>query len=501
MTRRPSTELSDDDPGTAGEGERDAAPGRGRDAHGDRVHGHPGGRIDQELRAMLTAMVVGGLMPIMNTTITTISMPTLIAVFRSTASVMQWTMTAYLLALAVVIPLVGWAQSRLGGRTLWLAGLGVFMAGSLGCALSGGVAMLIASRAVQGAAAGILMTLMQTLPMQEAKRRRLPDLAGLMATVSVPVAIGPILGPVIGGLILNWLSWRWLFLINLPIGAISLGLAVPALRDDRAENTNVPLDVPGLLSLSTGLALLLLGLSDVARDGGPAHTDFLLPLAAGIALMALFALRPRSHDPRRALVDVSLLRIRSLRSSCEAAFLVGACTYAAQFLLPLYWQDLRHQGVLEAALLLTPQGVGSLLSRIVAGTLTDRLGPRNLSILGFLVTALATLPLCLAGPGTSDLWLSLVLLVRGAALGILLIPVLTVAYVDVGEDAVPHATILTRMSQQVGASTGTALAAVALESPLAAGIDATQAFRIAFTATIVLTLAGLPAAIRLPQRD
>ncbi len=452
------------------------------------------------LGLLMTAVILGGIMPVMDSTIVSIGLHTLMDAFGTTASTIQWVTTSYLLALAVAVPVVGWAQTRFGSRRLWLFGLITFIAGSLLCALSWGPGSLIAFRAIQGFAAGILMPLMQTMAVQQAKRRGIEELGGLVATLSLPIAAGPILGPVLGGLVLNWLSWHWLFLVNVPIGIAAIAVAIPAFRDEEPRPQQRPgLDVVGFISVSGGLALLLWGLTNVAREAGAGHPDVVAPLIAGACLIGFFLWWPRTRDRRRTLVDVSLLRFRSVASASGTLFLCGAAMYAAQFLLPLYWQELRGQTVLRAALLMVPQGVGSLLSRTVAGRLSDRFGGRIVSLIGFLLTALTTAPFCFTTATTSNLLLSGVLLLRGLAIGALLIPAMTVAYRDVDAASAPHASILTRMTQQVGTCVGTAVAAVVLESAVATHhLSGLQGFHWAFGTAVAISLIGAAVSMWLP---
>jgi MFS family permease len=221
-----------------------------------------------------------------------------------------------------------------------------------------------------------------------------------------------------------------------------------------------------------------------------------VPLAAGLTLLAAFvawASRPGAHEP---VVDIRLLRARSLRSAAAVLFTAGGSMYAGMFLLPLYYQQLRGDSVLVAGLLMIPQGVGALASRFLVGGLVDRFGPRTVTVAGFLVAALATVPFALAGTGTSLWWLGAVLLVRGVGVGTVLIPPMSVAYQDVPPAGIPHATMNTRIAQQLGASLGTAIVAVVLQSLLAQG--ATEAFRGAFWWAIGITLAAVIPAVALP---
>src|SRR6185437_3994653 len=218
---------------------------------------------------------------------------------------------------------------------------------------------------------GLIFPLMQTLAVRAAGGRAS---SRLMAAVSLPIALGPILGPVLAGVILNWLSWRWLFLVNVPVIGVGLLLAwrfLPADRPDPAAD-RPHLDVIGLALLGPALAGILLGLSQLSEDGGLGHVGVLAPLSAGIRLLAAFvvwALRPAERPP---IVDVRLLRLRSLGSASAVLFTAGAVIYAGMFLLPLYYQQLRGESVLDAGLLMIPQGIGALAARFLVGGLVER---------------------------------------------------------------------------------------------------------------------------------
>jgi MFS family permease len=254
--------------------------------------------------------------------------------------------------------------------------------------------------------------------------------------------------------------------------------------------------VIGLGLLGPALAGNLLGLSNLSEDGGIGHASVLAPLLAGVALLGAFlawALRPGNPRP---VVDVRLLRLRSLGSASAVLFTAGAAMYAGMFLLPLYYQQLHGESVLDAGLLLIPQGVGSLVARFAVAKLVDRLGARLVTIVSFLVAAAATVPFALAGLHASLWLLGLALLIRGFGIGAVLIPPLSVAYQDVPAAGIPHATMNTRISQQVGASFGIAIVAVALQSLLAQG--AVGAFQGAFWWATGITVVALIPALALP---
>ncbi|HEY3956163.1 MAG TPA: MDR family MFS transporter [Streptosporangiaceae bacterium] len=452
-------------------------------------------KLPPQVKNALLALVVGGIAAILDSTMVTLAIHTLVVKLHSSDGTIQWVTTGFLLAMAVAIPVTGWAESRWGGKRAWMAALVLFVLASVLCAVSWNDASLIGFRVLQGFGAGLIFPLMQTLAVRAAGGH---VSSRLMAAVSLPIALGPILGPVIGGVILNWLSWRWLFLINVPVIAVGLLLAWRFLPADRPESAagRARLDWIGLVLLAPSLAGVLLGLSQLSEDGGIGHAGVLVPLLAGIALLAAFILWASRSGERQPIVDIRLLRLRSLGSASAVLFTAGAAMYAGMFLLPLYYQQLRGENVLDAGLLLIPQGAGALASRVVVGKLVDWLGARAVTIASFLLAAVATIPFALAGPGTSLWWLGAVLLVRGLGIGAVLIPPMSVAYRDIQPAGIPHATMNSRIAQQVGASFGTAIVAVALQSLL--GHGAAGAFQCALWWATGIAIAAVIPAIALP---
>lgn len=446
-------------------------------------------------------LIVGGFAAILDSTIVAIAIDTLAREFHEPVSTIQWVATGYLLALAVAIPLTGWAQARVGGKRLWIAALALFLLGSVLCAFAWDAASLIGFRVLQGLGGGIMFPLMQSLAVQAAGGR-VKGMGRMMAVVTVPIALGPIIGPVIGGVILDGLSWQWLFLVNVPIVLVGVALAAWRLPDDAAGRTRARLDVPGLLLLAPGLALVLLGLTNV-ESGDILSLRVLLPLASGTVLVAGFAFWSLARG-ERALVQLRLLGRRTLASASLVLWLAGAALFGAMLLLPLYWQTLRGETVLAAALLLIPQGVGSLAARPVAGVLLDRIGPRALTMVGFGLIAIGTVPFAFADADTSNLWLSAVLVVRGLGLGTVLIPLMTVSMTGLGHDEIPQATMISRIAQQIGGAFGTAVLAVVLTtltSQAGSPADAVSAFRVTFWVATGVAVLALLASLLLPGRD
>lgn len=455
-------------------------------------------KIDRGVLTIALVLVTGGLAVIFDTTIVSVALHTLATDLDASVAVIQWVSTGYLLALGVTIPLVGWAQARLGGKRLWMIALTIFLLGSIACSLAWDAPSLIAFRVLQGIGGGLMMPLMATLVMQAAGGK---SIGRLMAVVSLPAALGPILGPALGGLILTTLDWRWLFWVNVPFCLVGLALAWRFLPADGPRG-GIRLDLRGLLLLSPALVGILYGLSNVGKDGGFSRGDVWLPAVAGVALLVGFvisALRRRGA----ALVDLQLLRRRSVASSSVVLFLSGASLYGSMLLLPLYFQNVRGTDALAAGLLLIPQGVGTLLSRTLAGRLTDSIGARWVTVAGFLVLGLATVPFALSDGSTNELWLMAVLVVRGIGLGAVMIPVMSVAFLGLERSEMPHASIITRLAQQIGGSFGVAILAVILElSVTAAGspADVARGFDAAFWWAIGFTVVAMGVSLWLPGR-
>ncbi|MCU1420566.1 MAG: transporter [Microbacteriaceae bacterium] len=448
--------------------------------------------IPPQARRTIFALIFGGIAAILDSTMVTIALHDLTQSLHTTTATIQWVTTIYLLAMAVAIPVTGWAQARFGGRATWMAALLLFVVASIACATAWNAGSLIAFRAIQGFGAGLIFPLMQTLAIQAVGTRVSMKARGaIVAAISLPLALGPIVGPILGGVILNWLSWRWMFLINVPLVAVGLVLAWRTLQRDRPEpavRAAARLDVAGLALMAPALAGILLGLSNIAISGSVARLDVILPFLLGVGLLVAFVLWSRRRGAR-SLVDLTLLRFRSLASSSAVLFTAGAAMYAGMFLLPLYWQQLRGETVLVAALLLIPQGVGALVSRVIAARITPILGSRTVTIAAFVITAAATVPFAFAGASTSVWWLAAVLFVRGLGMGAVLIPPMMVAYVDLEPGQVPHASMITRISQQVGASFGIAIVAVVLQTLVSGGV--VGGFQGAFWWTVGITLVAV----------
>jgi EmrB/QacA subfamily drug resistance transporter len=400
-------------------------------------------------------------------------------------------MTGYLLSYGMVIPFTGWILARFGAKRTWLASLAVFLIGSMACGAAWNIGSLIAFRVLQGIGGGILIPVFTTVLVQASGGK---SLGKLMATVSLPAVVVPILGPVVGGLIVANLDWRWIFYVNVPICVTGMLLAWRYVPDQVGRSTvKQRPDITGIALLSPAVAALLYGLASASTHGGFGRADVLIPIVIGVVLLAAFIVRGlRWRDESMTpVIDLRLFRVRSFTGASSLMFLSGLSLYGALFLLPLYYQQVRGVGVLEAGLLMAPQGIGSLLPRKLAGKLTDSIGPRPVVLAGMLIAAAATVPFALAGLHTSYVLLCLVLVVRGAALSSANIALMAGAFTGLPKPQVPAASSATRIMQQVGGSFGTAVLALILVS---------QSYHAAFWWSVGFTALALVPAMLLPGR-
>ncbi|MFJ2766816.1 MDR family MFS transporter [Streptomyces sp. NPDC087300] len=448
---------------------------------------------------MAITLIVGALAVVFDTTIVSVALNDLSKDLDTPLATIQWVSTGYLLAVFVSIPLAGWAQSRFGGRRLWIAALGGFLVGSVLSALAWSAASLIAFRVVQGIAGGIMMPLTVTLLMQAAKGRAIGK---VMAIITVPTALGPILGPVLGGVILHLADWRWMFFVNIPFCAVGAFLAWRDLPDDRPapEGPRARLDVVGLLLLCPGVAALIYGLSRVGDGTGFVSAAVLVPLLGGLALVGGFTAWALTRTTG-ALVDVRLFRHRAVGSSATLIFLGGISLFGSMMLLPLYFQQVRGEDALGAGLLLIPQGVGALVARGLAGRYADRVGPRRVSLVAFSFVTVATVPFAFVTADTGELLLMAALFVRGVALGAAMIAPMGAAYVGLRHEEIPDASIITRVAQQIGGSVGIAALTVVLQHSAGGGHTPgalADGFGTAFWWSTALTAAAVPLCLLLP---
>ena len=468
----------------------------------------PNEGLSREILVLAGVVVLGTIMTVLDLTVVNVAIPTLARDLGASIPAIQWVMTGYMLAFATVIPLTGWAAERFGARRAWIFALLLFLAGSVLAGAATSIGSLIAFRVLQGLGAGMILPVGQTILAQAAGPQRM---GRVMSVIGVPMLLAPVFGPLLGGAIIGAASWRWIFFINLPVGLAAVVAAFRLLPADSGAGTRsgLQLDVRGLLLLSPGIAVFLYGISKAGGHGGFGSPRTSVTVLAGLALIALFfwhaAVRGGS-----ALIDVSLLRRPGFGAAAVVNLLLMVALFGSLILIPLYYQQVRHEGAVAIGLLLAPQGLGAALALPLAGRLTDKLGARGVASAGMALAVLGMLAYTQVGPGTPYLYLSAALLVVGAGVGATVVPSMAAAFQVLSRAETPRATSAINVIQRLGGAIGTALFAIVLSRQVAAagaGVHASReagalagAFGTTFwVAAGLIALAVIPA-LMLPQR-
>lgn len=420
----------------------------------------PTDKIDGAVLKIAGVIVLGAIMSILDVTVVSVALPKFQSEFNATYAQVAWTMTGYTLALATVIPLTGWAADRFGTKRLYMAALTMFTIGSALCATADSIGELIGFRVFQGLGGGMLMPLGMTIMTRAAGPERI---GRLMAILGVPMLLGPIGGPILGGWLIDAASWHWIFLINIPIGMVSLVYAALALPKDRPEPSE-SFDFLGMLMLSPGLALFLFGVSSVPEAGGFGAVKVWLPMLLGIALVVSFVVY--SFRPRHPLLDLRLFRNRGLTIATITMFVFVIAFMGAGLLFPSYFLQVRGESTLHAGLLIAPQGLGAMIMMPIAGTLADRVPVGRTVPFGMALIALGFLAFTQVGADTSYVFLCSALFVMGLGMGGTMMPIMTSALKSLSHQDVARGSTLTNIVQQIGGSVGAAVMSVILTTSL-----------------------------------
>ncbi|MEV1175000.1 DHA2 family efflux MFS transporter permease subunit [Nonomuraea sp. NPDC049784] len=455
----------------------------------------PDDRLDRPLLALIGVVLLGGLLGILNSTMAAVATKTLASALDASLSTVGWASTGFLLAVTATIPFTTWAVDKYGGRRLWLAGLAVFVSGSLAAGLAWNAGSLIAFRILQGFGAGLLDPLVLILLARAAGPARAGRVMGLMGVV---LSLGPVLGPIAGGAVLGGLSWRWMFLLSVPVGLIAYLLAVRVLPADPPAGRHpvVPLDVLGLALLAPGFAALVLALSQTAEHGAFTAWQALLPLAAGIVLITGYILHALGSRRTPPLIDVRLFTSRGFTASVTIMGLGGLANFATLFALPLYYQQAHGHGVLAAGLLMAPAGLGGAIAMPLAGRLSDRIGARGLAAGGALVAGISALAFTQIADDTSQAWPVLAALTIGLGMGCFSAPTMGSLYRSLPGPLVAQGSSVLYMLNQLGAALGIALVTLILQT----SADVIIGFHSVFWLVTVLIAAVLAATPLLPGR-
>jgi len=380
-------------------------------------------------------------MVVLDGTAVNVALPRLVRDFHSTLSTLQWTVTGYALAQAAVIPLAGWLSDRFGAKRLFLLSVILFTAGSVLCATAQDSGMLIAFRVLQGLGGGCV------LPVAMAYIYRLspPEKVGaVMGMMGIPILLAPAIGPVLGGWLVQFHSWRWIFLLNLPIGVAGVLVGLRTLPVVGRQAVAI-LDLPGTILGPLAFAALSYGVNAGATSWTAANT--LIGLAVGaVALVLFIAAELRSRAP---LLELRVFRSLDFSLAILAQWVGQLALFGSLFLVPLFLQQARGYGAFDTGLILLPQAIAAALFMPIGGVLFDRIGARPLVAVGLAIVAGATFLLSRVGVTTQGRDLILPLAMSGAGMGLMLMPLNTHLLNAAPRALVGRVTSLTNALQQV----------------------------------------------------
>ncbi|TXJ06008.1 MAG: DHA2 family efflux MFS transporter permease subunit [Aeromicrobium sp.] len=414
-------------------------------------------KIDASVLIVAGVVVMGSIMSILDITVVNVAIPTFLTEFEvDKISTVAWVVTAYTLALAAVIPMTGWAADRFGTKRLYMLALALFTAGSVLCAMAWSIESLIAFRVVQGLGGGMLMPLGMTIMTRAAGPKRM---GRLMAILGIPMLLGPIAGPILGGWLIEVATWHWIFLINLPLGIGALIYAALALPKDEAHPSET-FDFVGMLMMSPGLALFLYGVSSIPEVGGMDHVKVWGTMLGGALLIAAFVVY--SFKPAHPLLDLRLFKNFNLTISILTMFLFASAFFGGLFLVPTYLQQVGGETALGAGLLMAPQGLGAMLTMPLAGILADRFPVGRIVPFGIAVITGGMFALTKIDADTSNTHLMINLFILGLGMGLTMMPIMSSALRTLRPHEIARGSTLLNITQQIASSMGVATISVVL---------------------------------------
>ncbi|MDO6595179.1 DHA2 family efflux MFS transporter permease subunit [Neptuniibacter sp. 1_MG-2023] len=387
----------------------------------------------------------GAFMAMLDSTVANLAIESIREDFSSSLSIVQWVATGYLCALAVSLPASAWLGVRYGYGRLWASSLAVFVLASIFCAIAPDPSTLIVARLIQGLAGGLMVPAGQAVIGSTIEKRQLGRIFG---TLGLVIALGPAIGPAVGGFLLDATSWRWLFWINVPIGLIAL-IAARGLVPRGVGDSNRVMDFKGFALLSIGLPLLLFGAFEIGLSGN--SQTVIVALIFGTALVILFVFTAlQSKNP---LINLRLLQRTTFSTATITTGLTGANMYGGLLVIPIYLQLVAGMEPLSAGLWLLVMGLGSALVLPIAGSLTDRFGPGVVSLAGTVLLLFSAIPFVFPQvPSSTVLTVSFV--ARGVGMALAQMPAMTAAYTAVSGEEMGDATTLVNIVQRMGGAIG-----------------------------------------------
>lgn len=450
-------------------------------------------KLPKEVLTAAWAIALGAIAPMLDSTMVNIAIDQLTKNFHTTLTIIQWAITGYVLALAIAVPIAGWLMNHFDGKKIFIAAVILFGFTSILAGISWNVTSFIVFRLLQGFSAGIITPLMSTLLVKTAGPE---NIGRVMAIVSTPMIFGPILGPVLGGFIVQAASWRWIFFINVFIVLIAAPLMLRTLPSFIPFNRESKLDIFGILDLSVMSAALIYGITKAADHATFNNSESLIWTGVGLLLLVtyIFYDHYRGHQ---TVLPLTIFSHRSFRASSIGLFLANIAIMGPMLILPLFFQNFRHFSAMEAAIALIPQGFGMLVTRPLIGKLIDQLGAKYVVLVSLIISLIGTIPLVFITNQTGMVWIALILFIRGTSFGGINLPLTSDAYTGLADEELPDAGVGINIIENLGSSFGSAMIATVVAAVLQ-GAQPTIAHELSayhagfLVSVIVLVLIFLP---------
>jgi EmrB/QacA subfamily drug resistance transporter len=402
--------------------------------------------------------IFGLFMDIMDSTVVNVALPQLSHDFHASTGAVEWTVTGYLLSLAVFIPAAGFISDRWGTKRAFMAAMLIFTICSALCGQAHSLAELVTFRFLQGVGGG-MMTPVGTAMLS----REFPGVerAKASAIISVPVIFAPLMGPVLGGYLVQFQSWRWIFYINLPIGLVGLVMAWRLLREHREPEAQQGFDLIGLILGGVGSAALLYAFAEAANDGWGSSRVILFGVI-GAAAMAIFVVTELTV--RHPILDLRLFKL-SLFSNGNAMLAWSfASVSGVIFLLPLFLQEQQGLSPLHSGLIQAPGAIGTALILPLASRLYVRIGPRRMLLVGFFFSAIILAGFLFIDISTPGWYFVILMALRGAPFSFAMVASQTIIYGPLPSEKQGRASSIYNTGRQLAASFGVAIVATVLIS-------------------------------------
>jgi DHA2 family lincomycin resistance protein-like MFS transporter len=424
--------------------------------------------MPRQVKVLLGLLLVSSFVVILNETIMSVALPRLMVDLEITAATAQWLTTAFMLTMAVVIPTTGLILQRFTTRAVFVAAMSLFTAGTLLASAAPGFGVLVVGRVIQAAGTAVMLPLLMTtvLNFVPASRR-----GRTMGMITVVIAVAPAVGPTFSGLILSVLGWRWLFLVVLPVAALSL-IAGAVLVRNVGTPRRVPFDVLSIVLSALAFGGLIYGLSSIGESTeGHAPVAPAIPIVAGVLALALFVVRQLRLQPEgRALLDLRPFRVPAFSLGVVVMLVAMGALFGTLILLPLYLQNVLGLTTLDTGLMLLPGGLVMGLIAPFIGRLFDRVGPRPLVIPGtFAITGALGAMTLLDESSPVPMVLSIHVALN-IGLGLVMTPLMTSALGSLDASLYSHGSAIVNTLQQLAGAAGTALFITIMTTGTAAGI-------------------------------